>query len=168
MMEEGKGVAIAILGIVAVIAVTGFVLLYSGATGNVFLSGLPKVYGGVNVGEQFPYLVDRSAGGYPQTAGNPDAIYYPPGYYTEQPVGIALQENAIPQGSSPSGSNSPTSFGRQPYFVPAGQDCWPDGPDMPGYRCPQGTSCITNIRIAEGGGWIPAPEAPCYARPSQV
>ena len=39
MAEEGKGVALAILGIVAVIAVVGLVLLFSNATGK-------GVYGG--------------------------------------------------------------------------------------------------------------------------
>jgi hypothetical protein len=167
IMEEGKGVAMAILGIVAVIAVVGLVLLFTGATGNAFLSGLPKVYGGVNAGQEFPYLVDRSAGGYPQTAGQPDAIYYPQGFYTEKPVGVELQQDAPPYGTSASGTTEYTTFNRQPYYVPSGQDCWvEDG--MPGFRCPQGTSCITNVHVAESGGWVPAPAAPCYVRASQA
>lgn len=47
MAEEGKGVALAILGIVAVIAVVGLILLFTGATGKVVSSGGgAKVYGG--------------------------------------------------------------------------------------------------------------------------
>lgn len=40
MAEEGKGVALAILGVVAVIAVVGLVLLFSGATGKVSEGGI--------------------------------------------------------------------------------------------------------------------------------
>jgi hypothetical protein len=46
MAEEGKGVALAILGIVAVIAVVGLVLLFKGATGKFVQPGIAKVYGG--------------------------------------------------------------------------------------------------------------------------
>ncbi len=47
MAEEGKGVALAILGIVAVIAVVGLVLLFKGATAKVaYTTGGAKVYGG--------------------------------------------------------------------------------------------------------------------------
>ncbi len=38
-MEEGKGIAMAILGIVAVIAVVGLVLLFTGATGKGLYGG---------------------------------------------------------------------------------------------------------------------------------
>jgi hypothetical protein len=59
-MEEGKGVSLAILGIVAVIAVVGLVLLFTGATGEYAAFGLPKVYPGKVVlgetGQGFPYL----------------------------------------------------------------------------------------------------------------
>ena len=47
MAEEGKGIAFAILGIVAVIAIVGLVLLFKGGTGNVVSSNYaPKLYGG--------------------------------------------------------------------------------------------------------------------------
>jgi hypothetical protein len=47
MAEEGKGIALAILGIVAVIAVVGLVMLFKGGTGG-FVGGYgsPKVYPG--------------------------------------------------------------------------------------------------------------------------
>jgi hypothetical protein len=46
MAEEGKGIALAILGIVAVIAVVGLVLLFTGATGKFAGGGTmdPKLY----------------------------------------------------------------------------------------------------------------------------
>jgi hypothetical protein len=46
MAEEGKGIALAILGIVAVIAVVGLVLLFKGATGQFAGGGVndPKIY----------------------------------------------------------------------------------------------------------------------------
>ncbi|MEM4247101.1 MAG: hypothetical protein QXR48_03895 [Candidatus Woesearchaeota archaeon] len=60
MAEEGKGVALAILGIVAVIAVVGLVLLFTGATGKYTAYGMPKLYPGKVVkgetGQGFPYL----------------------------------------------------------------------------------------------------------------
>jgi hypothetical protein len=47
MADEGKGVAFAILGIVAVIAVVGLVLLFKGMAGQVASAMEPaKVYGG--------------------------------------------------------------------------------------------------------------------------
>ncbi len=46
MAEEGKGVALAILGIVAVLAVVGLVLLFKGATGKVAGTVGDKLYGG--------------------------------------------------------------------------------------------------------------------------
>ena len=47
MAEEGKGVALAILGIVAVIAVVGLVLLFKGGTGSAIeFPGVPKIYPG--------------------------------------------------------------------------------------------------------------------------
>ncbi len=60
-MEEGKGVSLAILGIVAVIGVVGLVLLFTGATGmGLYGYGLAKLYPGKVVkgetGQGFPYL----------------------------------------------------------------------------------------------------------------
>lgn len=43
MAEEGKGVALAILGIVAVIAVVGLVLLFKGGAGKVSYGGGPFI-----------------------------------------------------------------------------------------------------------------------------
>jgi hypothetical protein len=164
MAEEGKGIALAILGIVAVIAVVGLVLLFTGATGKVSLPN--KVYGGALQGDPFPYLTDRSSGGYFNTAGTPDAIYYPAGAYTEKPVPLELQEDAQFYGESASGTDSFTTYNRQEYYVPSGQIC-AAGPMDPGFRCPPDTYCISDPGRAESGAWIPAPEHPCYIRASQ-
>ena len=62
--ESGRGVALAILGIVAVIAIVGLVLLFSGAKKTAQVStGLDKVYGGALKGEEWPYLEARTIGG---------------------------------------------------------------------------------------------------------
>jgi len=59
-MDEGRGVSLVILGIVAVIAVVGLVLLFRGATGEYVAYNLPKLYPGKVVkgetGQGFPYL----------------------------------------------------------------------------------------------------------------
>ncbi len=58
MAEEGKGVALAILGIVAVIAVVGLVLLFTGASGQ-------GVYGGqMRQGESDIRLIGEEPGRY--------------------------------------------------------------------------------------------------------
>ncbi len=66
--ESGRGVALAILGIVAVIAIVGLVLLFTGAkkTGQVVLVG-DKVYGGALKDVEYPYLEGRPAKGVPVT-----------------------------------------------------------------------------------------------------
>lgn len=161
MADEGKGVALAILGVVAVIAVVGLVLLFSGATAKVSLPS--KVYGGALEGKEFPYLMSRTTGGFPSTASDPplDSVYAPQGYYTEQPVPIELQEDAGFYGETI--ATERLTSNRQPYYTPSGQIC-AAGPMEPGFRCPQGTYCISDPGRAESGGWIPAPEHPCYAR----
>lgn len=67
-MADGKGVAMAILGIVALIAVVGLILLFSGAaTGDVVtdsLYGRDKLYGGWDRVQQ---ASPRGAVGYPDT-----------------------------------------------------------------------------------------------------
>ncbi len=167
MAEEGRGVALAILGIVGVIGVVGLVLLFTGATAQVS-APFQKVYGGAIRGEEFPYLTDRSSGGFPSTASDPplDSVYAPAGYYTEKPVPLELQEQAEFYGESKSGSDAFTTYNRQPYYTPSGQIC-AAGPSDPGFRCPQNTYCISDPGRAESGGWIPAPAHPCYQRASQ-
>ncbi|MEM4246805.1 MAG: hypothetical protein QXR48_00135 [Candidatus Woesearchaeota archaeon] len=66
MADEGKGVAYAILGIVAVIAVVGLVLLFKGGAGKVVMEQ-PKVYGG---GEITYGLDQYSDGGFVRYSDN--------------------------------------------------------------------------------------------------
>lgn len=55
MDEHNKGIAIAIIGIVAVTAIVGLVFLFSvSKTGASFMGG-PKIYGGATKGNMFPY-----------------------------------------------------------------------------------------------------------------
>lgn len=66
--ENGRGVALAILGIVAVIAIVGLVLLFSGAKKTAQVAtGLDKEYGGSLKDVEYPYLEGRSVGGSPVT-----------------------------------------------------------------------------------------------------
>ncbi len=153
MADENKGIAMAILGIVAVIAVAGVIIMFNGATANVVASG-QKIYGGALKGEEFPYLTDRTTGGFPP------AVYYPAGVYTEDP-GLQLQEDAGFYGETIAGERLTSN--RQPYYVPSGQIC-AAGDSAPGFRCPQGTTCIEDHQYAESGSWIPAPEYPCFVR----
>jgi len=62
-MDEQKNLSLAVLGVVAVIAVVGLVLLFTNAqkTGQAVMPG-DKVYGGGASEEQYPYLVDRKVG----------------------------------------------------------------------------------------------------------
>lgn len=88
-----KGVAMAILGIVAVIAVVGLVLLFSGATGEAVLPGASKVYGGATrqssdytrqVGETVQRYVTPVPGDFSETGGLPDGNYPVGPYYAYQ------------------------------------------------------------------------------------
>lgn len=56
---EDKTIALALLAMVALIAVVGLLLLFSGVTG--------QVYGGALKGSEYPYLDGRSATGVPVT-----------------------------------------------------------------------------------------------------
>lgn len=59
MDDNGRGVSLSILGIVAVIAIVGLVLMFTGITGQFVLPGFSKVYPGRVVsgetGQGFPY-----------------------------------------------------------------------------------------------------------------
>ena len=162
MAEEGKGVALAILGIVAVIAVVGLILLFTGATAKVS-APFEKTYGGVNRYEEYPYLVDRTTGGMADTAGTPDAIYYPAGFMgAEEPNPVMDEEHQQMYAASMSGTNSPRTAGRQPYYIPSGQIC-SEASGEPGFRCPQNTYCIPDPSEADSAGWQQV-VGPCYAR----
>jgi hypothetical protein len=62
MAEEGRGVALAILGVVAVIAVVGLVLLFKGGTGQYVYFDQPKVYPGKVVAGEISVPTSQSYG----------------------------------------------------------------------------------------------------------
>ncbi len=77
-MSEGRGVALAIFGIVALIAVVGLVLLFSGRmTGKVtdpYLYGDDKLYGGGQHGIELPYTLNRVVKGVRYTPEFQDVV----------------------------------------------------------------------------------------------
>jgi hypothetical protein len=92
-MDEGKGVALAILGIVALIAVVGLVLLFKGGTGNYVSYNVPKLYPGKVVkgetGQGFPY-----EGG---------------GAYVAEQLGSCASDEVFIRGSDASGQFDPNT-----------------------------------------------------------
>jgi hypothetical protein len=138
MAEEGKGVALAILGIVAVIAVVGLVLLFTGATGKVASSyGDAKVYGGGEIAHGLDQYRD------------------PEGYVRYQtPRPYEFEEGVWPERLMDSGENEPPA----PVY---GQDYKRTGPvlDNP---CPYPpyTDKTTGL-YAEGRDCVPS-ESPGY------
>jgi hypothetical protein len=170
MAEEGKGVALAILGVVAVIAVVGLVLLFSGATGNLTEGGInnPKVYTRQSV-------IDNAAG--PADVENP---YYGFDYETYQ--GVSQSRYATGKDSSAGGAWDPSNvYGETPYdsaLEPSGYGL--DDPNIvqisedrapssiasddngPCGFCPKGSVCQPNSRRVPSN-WIAVSGYPsCY------
>lgn len=93
-MADQKSIGIAILGIAAVLAIIGLVLMFTTAIkSGAFSATLPKVYGGAIEDVDYPYLRDRSVSGTGgdqyQAQDNPQHMYYergvrqiPTGYTT--------------------------------------------------------------------------------------
>ncbi|MBW2969305.1 hypothetical protein KY314_04295 [Candidatus Woesearchaeota archaeon] len=79
MAEESKGIALAILGVVAVIAIVGLVLLFAGAknTGDVALPQFNKVYGGATKGVALPYGEGRAISGAGRPGEEPQVLRIP-------------------------------------------------------------------------------------------
>lgn len=79
MAEESKGIALAILGVVAVIAIVGLVLLFAGAkkTGDVVLPQYNKVYGGAIQGVALPYGEGRAISGADRPGDEPTTLRIP-------------------------------------------------------------------------------------------
>jgi hypothetical protein len=96
MAEEGRGVALAILGIVAVIAVVGLVLLFTGATGKFSGGGIndPKLY------------TRQSQVAYASGAANLENPYY--GYEYETYGGVTQSRSATGQKIAAGGAWDPT------------------------------------------------------------
>lgn len=119
-MEEGKGVAMAILGIVAVIAVVGLILLFTGATGNGSYGGAltrPGTYlyekGEEPVRYTSPVLEDRGAP-----------------YYKHRPSWEGLQRDICPDNARPVVFDV-ANVGARP-------DCVPSPTQSPYFCCPAG------------------------------
>jgi hypothetical protein len=80
MMAQEKSVGIAILGIAAVLAIVGLVLMFSMASKSGAFWVSPKIYGGAIKDANYPYLMERKAAGaygdeyYAQD--NPQYMYY--------------------------------------------------------------------------------------------
>ncbi|MBD3361900.1 hypothetical protein GF358_03865 [Candidatus Woesearchaeota archaeon] len=79
MAEESKGIALAILGVVAVIAIVGLVLLFAGAknTGEVVIPQANKVYGGAIEGVALPYGEGRAISGAGRPGEEPQVLRIP-------------------------------------------------------------------------------------------
>ena len=63
MAEANKGIALTILGVVAVIAIVGLVLLFTGAGTGKYTVQASNVYGGAMKEVPYPYLMDRKEAG---------------------------------------------------------------------------------------------------------
>jgi len=79
-MADSKSIGIAILGIAAVLAIIGLVLMFSMAVKSGAFTAMPKIYGGAIKNVDYPMLEDRHAAGvggdeyYAQD--NPQYMYY--------------------------------------------------------------------------------------------
>ena len=162
MAEEGKGVALAILGIVAVIAVVGLIMLFTGATGKYATGGPgdPKVYtrqsaegyagGAANVENPYYDYVYETYGGISEgryaTGKGSDGFssaggaWDPSNVYGETPFDAASQPGAYAGPDIYGTTQAPTSK-RSPASIPSGQNDACGG-------CPYGSHCDLDTR-----GW---------------
>ncbi len=79
MAKENKSIGLVILGIVAIIAVVGLVLLFTGAQTGQSYHGLDKSYGGDLKDVEFPNLEGRHVGTYPAKADGKQELAYQTG-----------------------------------------------------------------------------------------
>lgn len=156
MAEEGKGVALAILGIVAVIAVVGLILLFTGATGKYVGSSVdPKLYtresiagvagGAANVENPYYDYTYETYGGVSESryaTGKGDdqfssagGAWNPAQVYGETPFDAASQPGAY---AGPDARYAPT-YKRAPSSIPSGQN-------DPCGGCPYGSFCSPDPR----------------------
>ena len=171
MAEEGKGVALAILGVVAVIAVVGLVLLFTGATG--------KFAGG---GSGFPKLYTReSVIGHGSGAANVENPYY--GYEYETFGGVAQSRTATGKRIASGGAWDPNRvYGETPFDASTEPGVYA-GPSIPGSfspttdtnprsipsaqsdvcgGCPYGSNCIADPRRVPSGAESVSGYPGCY------
>ena len=153
MAEEGKGVALAILGVVAVIAVVGLVLLFKGATGKMSEggSGDPKVYtrqseighssGAADVENPYYGYEYETYAGNTQSRYGTGKAYSPGGAWDQSGVYGARSFDAA---SEPGANSAPMieeyttqapTYKRAPQSIPSGQNDACGG-------CPYGSYCV--------------------------
>ncbi len=156
MAEEGRGVALAILGIVAVIAVVGLVLLFTGATGKFSggAVGLPKIYtrqseiavaaGPANVENPYYGYEYETYGGVTQSreataqyiaaggAWDPSLVYGDGTWDAATEPGVGAAPSLYDTTQAPTTKRAPTR-------IPSGQS------DVCG-NCPYGSACIVDQR----------------------
>lgn len=157
-MAEKKGVALAVLGVVSVLAIVGLVLLFTkaGATGQVS-SPYAKLYTRSSidpVAYPYPYLQDRTAGG----------VWYPYTTPYQDWDKITTEEQTLPWGTTLTARYTSERGLRQ---IPSIQTCAlgsgePGEIPCPVYRGMQ-SICFSRVRNAQARfaiGWIEVPGAP--------
>jgi len=180
MAEEGKGVALAILGIVAVIAVVGLVLLFTGATGKFVEPGLPKIYtrqsenavayGPGNVenpyyGYDYETWDGRTASGKQTAAGG---AWDPSNVHGEIPFPVGTEDGTNSAPPSPYGAGGPgaaagygpvmsPTYKRSPDWIPTVGTA----SDVCG-GCPYATTCIADSRRVPSGATPVDGHPGCY------
>lgn len=172
MADEGRGVALAILGIVAVIAVVGLVLLFTGATGK-FSSGSignPKIYtrqseigvaaGPANVENPYYGYEYETYGGVTQSreaiakyiaaggAWDPTLVYGDATWEAATEPGVGAAPSIMGTTQAPTTKRAPTS-------IPSGQS------DVCG-NCPYGSVCIASARAVPTNAVPVAGYPGCY------
>ncbi len=175
MAEEGKGVAMAILGIVAVIAVVGLVLLFTGATGDFSGggSGMAKLYtrqsNALRADVEDPYygftyetyqgeaLSRQATGKY----GSPGGAWDTANVHGEKPYGAATQPGDVPYAPDPY-----KEYGYA-YTVQEAEDRSPrsiaSDDNSPCGFCPKGSFCQPDPRRTREGWRAVAGYPGCYA-----
>jgi hypothetical protein len=179
-MTENKGVSLAILGIVAVIAVVGLVLLFTGTSGKFVEPGLPKVYTRQSINSiaygagnpENPYgsydyetWGSRSATGKKTAAGG---AWDPSNVHGEIPFPAATEDGTNAAPPSPYGAGgagasagygpvmSPT-YKRSPDWIPTSGTA----SDVCG-GCPNYETCIADSRRVPSGAQADPDHPGCY------
>ncbi len=131
MVDEGRGIALAILGIVAVIAVVGLVLLFSGAAGQ-------GVYGGaMRQGESDIRPIGEEPGRYTSPVVEREGgTYYQGRPGTDRP-GWEYARDACPNDAYRSAENVASMGGRT--------DCVPSTVKAKVFCCPFGGSAGVGV-----------------------
>jgi len=145
MAEEGKGVAMAILGIVAVIAVVGLVLLFKGAGTGEYASPYQNIYGGAIKDVDFPYLEGRWEG-HPSSKGGDQLLAstrnLPEMHFARGVRQIPSKscETLASTGVIPSGYTKEAGAQQAWDYQSIGYECIDATEEIAAYCCTEGTS----------------------------